>query len=100
MNKPKTETFFLVRPDGKYEDFNDDILGAVQKLKKIPKGAVIRSDGIIMAGDPKATAAAEAGEFQPVPWGKTRKPRYDVDDEDVDAVEEEGTPRRRRLFKN
>jgi len=96
MNKLKTETFFLVTAKGTYEDFETDILGAVAKLKKTPKGAVVRSDGILMAGDPKSVQAAEAGEFQPVPWGKLTKMRYDEDDEDLDAAE----PKRRKSMKN
>jgi hypothetical protein len=81
MNKPKAETFFLVTDKGKVTEYGEDILGAVHQLKKTPKGAVIRSDGILMAGDPRAIQTAEAGEFQPMPWGKLTKMRYTEEEE-------------------
>jgi len=71
MNKAKTDSFFLVNAKGVIKDYGNDILEAISVLKKTPAGAVIRSDGIIMAGDAKATAAAE--KKGKTPWGKTRK---------------------------
>lgn len=82
MNKPKADTFFLVTDKGKVTEYGDDILSAVQQLKKTPKGAVIRSDGVLMAGEPRAIQTAEAGEFQPMPWGKLTKMRYSEEEED------------------
>ena len=79
MSKQKAETFFLVTAKGEIKDYGDDILEAVSALKKTPKGAVIRSDGVIMAGEPRTTQTVE--EFQPVPWGKTRKVKYTDEEE-------------------
>jgi len=79
--KPKAETFFHVTEQGVVTDYDDDILKAVNHLKKTPKGAVIRSDGVMMAGLPSAPQEAE--EMGPVPWGKVRKMRYNDEDEEA-----------------
>lgn len=77
--KPKPETFFHITDQGVVTKYDDDILKAVNHLKKTPKGAVIRSDGVMMAGETRAALTAE--ERGPVPWGRVRKMRYDEDEE-------------------